>query len=450
MEQIKENIKTEIENLYLSEGYNHVATVPVLIPWFQCYVKCTCKKEQPMTPLDSIVCKCIRREINTAEDIAFVLALDERIVDGEMDRLKQSGMIADIQGQMKLTAKGEEAFLKNSMEAAYEKDFEVYMNGISGQYLYGDINTVADMHKDNGLMHKIEPIKTVIGSDIENNAEIREQIEQEAALHIVSMKLQSYKTVVYQKEDLIVYKKEEEKNILFALYNPVKKSLDLKPASALTKKYSRRELMTLLNIEKIVQENERHILENSPVIAGYPKKTGTHRYYRNQEIRELFKSIFDTAQKSVYIVSPWIDNNGYVMTQALLDKMENALAKRNLSITIGYGYISEEKMQDKRRRYSRNHDDTAMRRDKDWQTELMAEKLKKRFARYENFSMTYIGTHEKVLCIDERYTLVGSYNLLSYDGGEKEMFQGYHFRFEGGVMIDDAEFAKHVIKEIGM
>ena len=78
------------------------------------------------------------------------------------------------------------------------------------------------------------------------------------------------------------------------------------------------------------------------------------------------------------------------------------------------------------------------------------EKLKKRFARYENFSMTYIGTHEKVLCIDERYTLVGSYNLLSYDGGEKEMFQGYHFRFEGGVMIDDAEFAKHVIKEIGM
>lgn len=101
-------------------------------------------------------------------------------------------------------------------------------------------------------------------------------------------------------------------------------------------------------------------------------------------------------------------------------------------------------------RYSRNHDDTAMRRDKDWQTALMAEKLKKRFARYENFSMTYIGTHEKVLCIDERYTLVGSYNLLSYDGGEKEMFQGYHFRFEGGVMIDDAEFAKHVIKDIGM
>ena len=208
MEQIKENIKTEIENLYLSEGYNHVATVPVLIPWFQCYVKCTCKKEQPMTPLDSIVCKCIRREINTAEDIAFVLALDERIVDGEMDRLKQSGMIADIQGQMKLTAKGEEAFLKNSMEAAYEKDFEVYMNGISGQYLYGDINTVADMHKENGLMHKIEPIKTVIGLDIENNVEIREQIEQDAALHIVSMKLQSYKTVVYQKEDLIVYKKK--------------------------------------------------------------------------------------------------------------------------------------------------------------------------------------------------------------------------------------------------
>ena len=78
----------------------------------------------------------------------------------------------------------------------------------------------------------------------------------------------------------------------------------------------------------------------------------------------------------------------------------------------------------------------------------MAQKLKKRFGKYENFKVFYVGTHEKILSYDERYTLVGSYNLLSYDGGESEGYKGFHFRYEGGVMIDDSEFARYVQAEI--
>lgn len=39
-----------------------------------------------------------------------------------------------------------------------------------------------------------------------------------------------------------------------------------------------------------------------------------------------------------------------------------------------------------------------MKKDKDWQTELMAQKLMNRFGKYENFSMVYMGTHKKILC----------------------------------------------------
>lgn len=100
-----------------------------------------------------------------------------------------------------------------------------------------------------------------------------------------------------------------------------------------------------------------------------------------------------------------------------------------------------------KKQYRNNADSKEFVKNKDWNTELAAEKLRKRFGKYSNFSISYIGTHEKILCIDDKYTLVGSYNLLSYDGGEKDKYKGKRFRFEGGVLIEDVELARY-IKEL--
>lgn len=129
--------------------------------------------------------------------------------------------------------------------------------------------------------------------------------------------------------------------------------------------------------ESIVRENETHIIKKSKAASEYPQSIGNHKYYRNKETRELFKNSFDTAEKSIYIISPWIDNNNYVMTDELIKKMENALADRKIVITIGYGYISKERLEKKRKAYGQAKDEKSMRKDKDWQTHLMAEKLKK-------------------------------------------------------------------------
>ena len=136
MEEINVITEKHYESIYESEGYYHVATVPVVIPWFQCYVKCKCIKEQPMTELDNIVCKCVKRGINTVKDIAFVLALDERIVSGELEQLEIMGLVCGNGDIIGMTPQGESAFLKRCRQEICEEELEIYFNGVTGQVSY--------------------------------------------------------------------------------------------------------------------------------------------------------------------------------------------------------------------------------------------------------------------------------------------------------------------------
>ena len=63
------------------------------------------------------------------------------------------------------------------------------------------------------------------------------------------------------------------------------------------------------------------------------------KYYRNKELRELFKNVFKIAEKSIYIISPWIDNNNFVINKELIQRMEDALKNRPLG--AGGGFLSK-------------------------------------------------------------------------------------------------------------
>ena len=88
-------------------------------------------------------------------------------------------------------------------------------------------------------------------------------------------------------------------------------------------------------------------------------------------------------------------------------------------------------------------------RDKEIQSWQMAQNLKSRLGKYNNFRVFYVreGTHEKIFCFDEENILIGSCNLLSYDGGQQENYSGFKFRYEGGVLIKDKEFASKVMHD---
>ena len=433
--------------LYEKEGYHLVSSSSVYVPMFQCILKCKCTEVHPMSELDVFFCKCIENGINTEKDIAFILALNYGIVEGEVEELIQNGIILKQEDILLFTEMGKLMYQQKNKMQTIMQEYIVNMNGITGEWSVELTEGIKESQILSNVI-KLYPIKTAIKIDIENNEDVLRSLEKINNVHILSVSLLDYKTIYYIEKTILFFKNDNNQ-ILFSLYDDKTQDLDIKLADTLLKKYKRRELFEIMQVESIIHRIEDNFIQNNRLLSNYDslyKKS--HTYYRNQEIRELFKSVFDIAEKKIFIVSPWIDNTNFVMTEELMSKIEFALKEKGIEISIGYGYISKEKMKKKRKQYASGNMYENPKEDKDWQTELMAQKLKERFRKYDNFKIFYVGTHEKVLSYDDRYTLVGSYNLLSYDGGESNKYKGVGYRFEGAVFIDDSEFAKHVQSEI--
>ena len=110
-------------------------------------------------------------------------------------------------------------------------------------------------------------------------------------------------------------------------------------SKALTEKYEKQKLLEILEVEKWIKEPEKDMLKISKISKENIKNI---KILGNKEIRELFKGIFDNAQKSVFIVSPWLSEK--IVTEEFIDSIEKALSKRKLSITIVYGMTSWRKL----------------------------------------------------------------------------------------------------------
>ncbi len=437
-EKENERIMELFESMYEAEGYYLAASANIQIPWFQCTFRCRCMEKQPLSGIDKVICKCIKCGINTVKDISFVLALAPEIISGIVEELVEAGMFSIDNRIISLSGSGEKSFANHSRNEVLSQDIRVHMNGITGEWSTEENGLKSAINITDSSI-KLHPIRSVIKLDIENDDNIKLALQELYHTHIVSAFLLDYKTLTYKEEKIFFYKNKKKK-IIFSIYDYEKKEIDIRLGAALLDKYERKELLEIMQAEK-------YILENDALVDRYEGKVRELKYYRNKEIRELFKNIFDVAEKSIFIISPWIDNDKYVMTEELMDKIERALSLRKIKIFIGYGYFSKEKMEKKRLEYSHSKNQVKKSKDREWQTELMAGKLKKRFGKYKNFGIFYVGTHEKLLCYDDRYTLIGSYNLLSYDGGERSGYGGFSFRREGAVMIDDVDFAEYVKRE---
>ena len=346
MEGINDAAVEKYADFYEKEGYYLASSASVYVPLFRCTLKCQCIEQQPMSELDVFFCKCIEHEINTEVDIAFVLALDYQIVEGEVEELIQNGIIIKKEERLFFTEEGKQLYQQNSKKEKISREFTVNMNGITGKWSVTEIEGIIDSQIPKNAI-RLQPIKTVIQIDIENNEEVIQALQYENNVHIVSVSLLDYKSIHYMEETIIFYKNNENR-ILFSLYDNKNQELDIMLADELLKKYQRRELFDIMYAETGIQGIEENFIQENKLLSKYGvfKKT-THTYYRNKEIRELFKGVFDIAEKSVFLISPWIDNNNYVMTEEILSRIEYALKEKGIRIFIGYGYISEEKMEKK-------------------------------------------------------------------------------------------------------
>lgn len=126
------------------------------------------------------------------------------------------------------------------------------------------------------------------------------------------------------------------------------------------------------------------------------------------------KTAFEEARRRILIVSPWI--RAEVVDNAFIGRLRRTL-DRNVDVYIGYG-IGEDRKEGRHPK--------AVERDKHALGEL------RRVAeQYANFHLAdFGGTHAKVLACDARFSVVTSFNWLSFRGDRR-----LRFRDERGMYV---------------
>lgn len=434
-DSIRDVLAEKYADLYEAEGYHMVASAPIYIPYWCVDVHCRFLKMQAMTSMELTVLQCIDRDIKNVPDIAFVMAMDMEIIQIVMESFVAAGVLENKEEGLDFTTAGREIFQSKKMERTDENEAVVFQNGVTGELALEEPDFFDGSIEDTSICLGIE--EGFGNEEICQSRKLYQWMDEKYHVKLCNMKVLG-KEIKYCEEYVLFYKNQSG-NIKFQIYHMENQSFDLALARVLLEKYEKRRLYEIMKVESVIRLPEQRL-------DTYRNPVGSLKYYRNQELRELFKDVFRIAKKSVFIVAPWIDNNRYVMTEQLLGQMKQALDNQ-VQITIGYGYLSEEK----NRQLMETYEATGKfdrREEKNVNTEIKARVLREYFKEYPGFSMRYLGTHEKILCYDERYIVIGSFNFLSYDGGEKVNYGGSRFRFEGGVLIDDAAFARHVIGDV--
>ncbi len=116
-------------------------------------------------------------------------------------------------------------------------------------------------------------------------------------------------------------------------------------------------------------------------------------YLMNDQLKPMFLNTFQIAEKEIDLICPWM--NRRVINEEMILRFRRAIS-RGVKIKICYGIGTE--VSDTRQT----------------ETERTVDMLKNRFADTDLISFNKGNTHIKYLICDDKYMMVGSYNLLSF------------------------------------
>ncbi len=155
-----------------------------------------------------------------------------------------------------------------------------------------------------------------------------------------------------------------------------------------------------------------------PDFEALRKTPRLRRYYRDCEHIPAFSALVSECEKELVIITPWI-RQGQMQRPELAQLV--ATQQRGVKVRIYYGYYHK--------KYDRQGDNDET---------LIAEYQEK--LGKENIIRLTEGTHEKVIMIDGRYIVLGSWNWLSHgyhDQCQKNGQVAHAIRHEISVELDD-------------
>lgn len=160
-----------------------------------------------------------------------------------------------------------------------------------------------------------------------------------------------------------------------------------------------------LELERRTRASEAELVSVKRILNEQSQATDStqNTSIADGEIKQKFLEALNQAKEEIDIISPWM--NRHVVDNALVNQFM-LLLNRGVKIKILYG-IGDPSDTNKSNRTADKRSLT---------TDSTAKFLRDRLGRYSNLSMKRTNTHAKLFLCDDKFYVISSFNILSYDG----------------------------------
>jgi len=458
-------------------GYQLIDFLQVALPVFVIPIEAIVIAAKPLGLVDEFLLRSINENINTLPDLSGFLGLDEVFVKKRLGELITGDLIGyapESNGVAiaKVTAKGEEAIKKAMLVQPKRESFVLAIDGITRQPLAvrrDRLLTGVDA-RAYGLKEirafpddKAPEFDELAAMDL--TQAVAQGVKKDKCIEkVMSLAYIGKRMRRFQEATMLVFRSERGREIhvdffvdgrphkqiseAFAKYDGVK-SLHIQEQVEDSVAQTKTEISAVLPefldaketraaaaarasvqpfvakvgfIESKIEEKEiavdeakshREIQELKKQIDALKAERAkveldlnaiVVRHLEVHEHRPLFMRSLDNAKSRLLIVSPWITDR--VLNNLRLQKLR-ALVDRGVEVYVGYG-IGE---------------DNNQRPGKD-KGEQAIKFLNDLARRKPNFNFKEFGdTHAKILLVDDKYAVIGSFNWLSFEGDPRKGFR---------------------------
>ncbi len=172
---------------------------------------------------------------------------------------------------------------------------------------------------------------------------------------------------------------------------------------------------SLQTAQKYILEQEKQIEQLSQSLVSKQAQLDSAKIFENADIRLELEKAFSDAQTEIDIISPWIAN--FINEPLFVNMIQKAL-QRGVIIKIKYGFSENRGGKDLSRETLKKAIKSDYSASREERSILNIYKLHKKLDKsYPGRIVSYRqDSHAKLLIVDKKYYLIGSFNFLSYDG----------------------------------
>lgn len=459
------------------KGYKLVSYYKAAFPVYRISSELVIQRKKELGLIQEFCLKYLRAGAKNVNNLKNFLGLDEKVVTSNLLTLHQLDMVnyRFATQEVILTPKGIEALEKNNFVVPEIIDYTFLIDGITGDYQINQSLDRAEKIKNNShiipFLESKPDIDVIDIKSVKNIVNIQKYLNNSSYLDADILAVKNIEKIekFYRKLNILVFmndcgnyelqvydvnkrnQKYEAKLMVmlrknFKIIPTVEFDIEMYDTSnslidkdkveilanekdnlidvidTLERRVEEAEKMEVnteedyltktMQIDQLRKELEKEKLKEKAI----PKLINTYEH------RPILIRALNEAKKQVVIVSPWIKETAtdFELRGAIQKAME-----RKVKVVICYG-ISKK-----------------IESDVNYAVNLL-KKLKedKTYGKY--LSLVLLGnTHEKVLICDEVFTVVTSFNWLSFKGDKNR-----GFRQETGTYVEDFEFSKNMISNL--